>query len=493
VSVVALTREVADPLLAHVTGARWFGGKGRRTTLVGVTPLPWLTPLPDYLDAAGPAVRLEVVEIAYPDGTTDHEPAADAGGEDEDDDREVATATTPDGPLETGPRELYQVAIAYRPAPQADLQQAEIGRWTDPELGAVVAYDATQDPEASAVLLRSLLAEDRLTAADAEVGFHLSAAQGLTADLVPSVFRGQQSNTSVMFGDVAMLKLFRRLELGRNLDIEVHDALSRTAMADVARLFGWADASWTRTDPATGETTTVSADLAMVVEKLAEATDGWDLALDALRAGESFADEARALGAALAETHTALRTAFPTGEQPGSDVAQVMRDRLAAAGAVAAQLKPYVEPLHEVFGALAGRDLDVQRVHGDFHLGQTLHTPTGWKIIDFEGEPVKTLVERAAPDSVWRDIAGMLRSFGYAAASVPGPDSQAWAAACRHAFLTGYAGGDLDPADAATLRAYEADKAVYEVVYEVRNRPEWIAIPLGAVADLAGSSKSTKE
>jgi maltokinase len=261
----------------------------------------------------------------------------------------------------------------------------------------------------------------------------------------------------------------------------------------VARLFGWAEASWTRTDPATGETGTVSADLAMMVEKLAQATDGWDLALDALTAGRSFTDEARALGAALAETHAALRTAFPTGRQPGSDVAQVMGDRLTAARGIAAQLEPYVEPLQQVFGALAGSDLDVQRVHGDFHLGQTLHTPGGWKIIDFEGEPVKTLAERAAPDSVWRDIAGMLRSFGYAAASVPGPDSEAWAAGCRQAFLEGYAGGELSGDDAATLRAYEADKAVYEVVYEVRNRPEWIAIPLGAVADLASSSKSTKE
>jgi maltokinase len=493
-SVVALTREVADQLLAHVTGARWFGGKGRRTTLVGVTPLPWLTSLPEYLDGgAGPAVRMEVVELAHPDGPVDDEPAGDLDGDASDDDRDRVPATIPDGPLETAPRELYQMAVAYRPAPQADLQQAEIGRWTDAELGPVVAYDATQDPQASAVLLRSLLAEDRLRTPDAEVGFHLSGAQGLTADLVPAVFRGQQSNTSVMFGDVAMLKLFRRLELGRNLDIEVHDALSRTGMADVARLFGWAEASWTRTDPATGETGTVSADLAMVVEKLAHATDGWDLALDALRGGRGFTEEARALGAALAETHAALRSAFPTDQQPGTEVAQVMRDRLAAARAVAAQLDPYVEPLHGVFAALAGSDLDVQRVHGDFHLGQTLHTPTGWKIIDFEGEPVKTLAERAAPDSVWRDIAGMLRSFDYAAASVPGPDSEAWATACRQAFLAGYAGGELSRDDVARLRAYEADKAVYEVVYEVRNRPEWIAIPLGAVADLAGSSKLTKE
>jgi maltokinase len=132
----------------------------------------------------------------------------------------------------------------------------------------------------------------------------------------------------------------------------------------------------------------------------------------------------------------------------------------------------------------------VQRVHGDFHLGQTLHTTRGWKIIDFEGEPAKSLAERAAPDSVWRDIAGMLRSFGYAAASVPGPGSAEWAAECRSAFLNGYTGGSLQPADAATLRAYEADKAVYEVIYEVRNRPDWVDIPLTAIAALTGSGIS---
>jgi maltokinase len=124
-------------------------------------------------------------------------------------------------------------------------------------------------------------------------------------------------------------------------------------------------------------------------------------------------------------------------------------------------------------------------VHGDFHLGQTLHTPTGWKIIDFEGEPAKSMAERVAPDSIWRDIAGMLRSFDYAAATVPGPDSAAWSAACREAFLKGYAGGDLDPDAEAPLRAYEAEKAIYEVGYEVRNRPDWVAIPLGAIAGLA--------
>ena len=133
-------------------------------------------------------------------------------------------------------------------------------------------------------------------------------------------------------------------------------------------------------------------------------------------------------------------------------------------------------------------------MHGDFHLGQTLHTPDGWKIIDFEGEPAKTMAERVAPDSGWRDVAGMLRSFDYAAASVPGPDSAGWAEECRAAFLRGYAGGDLDPQQAAAVRAYEADKAIYEVIYEVRNRPDWVAIPLGAVATLAQTElESTKE
>ena len=116
-------------------------------------------------------------------------------------------------------------------------------------------------------------------------------------------------------------------------------------------------------------------------------------------------------------------------------------------------------------------------MHGDFHLGQTLHTPEGWKIIDFEGEPAKSMAERLAPDSAWRDVAGMLRSFDYAAASVPGPDSATWLAECRRAFLHGYAGGDLSEADSAIVRAYEADKAIYEVVYEVRNRPDWVGDP----------------
>ena len=203
----------------------------------------------------------------------------------------------------------------------------------------------------------------------------------------------------------------------------------------------------------------------MMVEKLSDAVDGWQLALDRLRADEPTSRgpaEAAALGISAGRD--------PRGPARGlSDLSGARRGHHGDGdeGTAAADRDHRPGPdslrnegLNRCFDALTDRTLDTQRVHGDFHLGQTLHTPTGWKIIDFEGEPAKSMAERVAPDSIWRDIAGMLRSFDYAAASVPGPDSAAWAAACREAFLKGYAGGDLDPdaeAPAARLRGGEGD------------------------------------
>jgi maltokinase len=191
------------------------------------------------------------------------------------------------------------------------------------------------------------------------------------------------------------------------------------------------------------------------------------------------------LGHALAAVHQSLRTHFPTAVLEGDQLVSVMSQRLDAAVAVVPRLGDHLAGLRATFGALAGRRLPVPRVHGDFHLGQTLHTPQGWKIIDFEGEPAKTLAERVRPDSIWRDIAGALRSFDYAAAHRQDAYGAEWARDCREAFLAGY-GADLsDPATAAMVRAYEADKAIYEVVYEARNRPDWVQIPLSAIAALA--------
>jgi maltokinase len=440
-----LPAEAVQPLMAAVSGARWFAGKGRLPELRSFTPLPWLASGED----GTPQVRLAVLEVGYAEG-----PGV----------------------------EHYQLALVHRRASRPG-PEGLAPLYRD---GEADVYDATQDPEAAAVLLDALLEERSVSDETGAVRFHLRDGGPLHSDLPAQVFRGQQSNTSVMFGDVAMVKLFRRLELGRNLDIEVHAALGDAGNADVARLFGWAEATWTRDGEVLG------ADLMMCVEKLADAEDGWDLALDALRADRPFTEHAAALGRALAETHAALRTAFGTGGQPGSAVAAVMEARLEAATAVAPALEPYGPGLRTRFAALGAGDLAVQRVHGDFHLGQTLRTPTGWKIIDFEGEPAKSLAERVAPDTVWRDVAGMLRSFDYAAASVLSSGSAAWRDACRTAFLDGYTSGStLSTDDASALAAYEADKAVYEVVYEVRNRPDWVSIPLGALAVLAGPTDAT--
>ncbi|GAA2105701.1 phosphotransferase [Microlunatus panaciterrae] len=439
-------------LLSYVTEARWFGGKGRSAELTGVSALPWLTEAGSW-----PAVRVEIVEINY---------LAD-----------TATGSA----AESGPSEFYQIPVSYRPAPHPDWHFAEIWRIDDPELGPVVGYDAVYDPQACQLLLAQLLRQARSHDGETSTSFHLTDRGALTGTEEPEVFAGQQSNTSIMFGQLAMLKVFRRLELGHNLDIEVHEALSRDGIADVAKLFGWFEGSWRQGD------TEVTADLGMLVERFKQAEDGWGLALDSLSERKEFATEAAALGRALAEIHGALRTSFPTGQLTGAAVAATMAERVHRAAAIAAPLRDLVPGLLRCFDALAGQQLSVQRVHGDFHLGQTLRTPDGWKIIDFEGEPAKTLAERSAPDSVWRDVAGMLRSFDYAAASVPGAAGAEWAAACRSAFLEGYT-GRLSPEELIMLQAYEADKAVYEVIYEVRNRPDWVNIPLAAVAAIANSS-----
>jgi maltokinase len=168
------------------------------------------------------------------------------------------------------------------------------------------------------------------------------------------------------------------------------------------------------------------------------------------------------------------------------------------------QLVPYAGRLSEAFDAFAElqEPLMVQRVHGDYHLGQVMRTETGWMLLDFEGEPAKSLEERRQPAHPLRDVAGMLRSYDYAARhllingkAVSGnPDqlefrAHEWAERNRAAFCRGYAdAGGVDPAaHEQIIRAFEFDKAVYEVMYEARNRPSWLHIPLGSIAALSAS------
>ena len=359
------------------------------------------------------------------------------------------------------------------------LQHAEIGRQTVDDLGPVIAYDAAQDPEACALIWGLLLAGAEASDREAEVSFRRTAVDGLDPSATPVPFTGQQSNTSVMFGDVAMIKFFRRIELGPNLDIEVHDALARGGVDDVARLYGWTRARWLQ------DGTPVEADLAMAVEKLA--------------AGRGRLGSGPGLAAGRRRLRRGRRPARPgPGRDPRGAPRRLpdrrgRRDRHRGDHERPARPPPpWSRPalndltpgLQAAFAKVGDGRLATQRVHGDFHLGQTLKTPQGWKIIDFEGEPAKTMAERLAPDSPWRDVAGMLRSFDYAAATVPGPGAARWLDSAREAFLTAYADGPLTESQLAILQAYVADKAVYELVYEVRNRPDWTAIPLGAIRTL---------
>ena len=178
-----------------------------------------------------------------------------------------------------------------------------------------------------------------------------------------------------------------------------------------------------------------------------------------------------------------------------------MTGRLDAALEVVPELAPHADQLRELFDAVGAITSDTaQRVHGDLHLGQTLRTAKGWKIVDFEGEPAKPLAERVVPDSPWRDVAGMLRSFDYAprvaamTAAATGDDGSEqrafraaeWSARNQAAFLEAYAGRELTADEQTLLAAYVADKAVYECVYEARNRPTWLSIPMAALSQPMG-------
>jgi maltokinase len=203
--------------------------------------------------------------------------------------------------------------------------------------------------------------------------------------------------------------------------------------------------------------------------------------------------------------HADLAAHFPVEQRDAAaldELAGAMEGRLTAALDVVPDLARHEPRLRETYGRLRGLGrIEVQQVHGDLHLGQTLRTVKGWKIVDFEGEPAKPLAERLKPDSVWRDVAGMIRSFDYAPRVVamtgagidPGPETEQrnyraseWSARNRAAFLDAYGTQrqeELGDAAQVLLDAYLADKVVYEAVYEARNRPGWLSIPLAALGE----------
>ncbi len=271
---------------------------------------------------------------------------------------------------------------------------------------------------------------------------------------------GEQSNTSLIV-DGQMVKVFRRLEAGLNPDVEL---LSRIAdCPNVAPVRGWV------TETIDGEEHT----LAMVQDFVPDADDGWRYALGFATHNAPFGAEASLLGEATRAVHEALADAFEVGVgKPG--LTRSLENLVARAPV----LGEFEAAAREVYDSL-GEEVPVQRVHGDLHLGQVLRTSDTYVLIDFEGEPARPLAERRRPDSPLRDVAGILRSLDYAA-HVAGATPE-WAEAAGDAFLEGYGIGR-----SRLLDAYVLDKALYEVVYELDNRPDWVHIPLAAVKRILG-------
>jgi maltokinase len=442
--------------------------------------------------------------------------------------------------------DYYQVLVGLRRELPDRLRHVMIGQLGDGR----TAYDALHDADLTKPLLAGI-------AAGTETGtLQMHAVPGARFDtgLDSLVLGSEQSNTSLVYGEESILKVFRRLSPGPNPDLEVTTALARLGSSQVAEPLGWIE---TRLEG-------VPTSLAILSRYLRLATDGWTLAATSVRdlyaavteaaasdtrdtqatespespssapggrrgitplgdtsfpsgrgvrgvappgdnsvhagdVGGDFAGESRRLGIATAQVHGDLAAAFGTDELGTSAVGELterMYRKLDLAVAAVPELAKHADMISDAYSELAklSGPFPVQRVHGDYHLGQVLRTESGWVVLDFEGEPATPLAQRRARSSPLRDVAGMLRSFDYAARHqlIGHPGQAALSGAARDwvrrnasAFCAGYAeAGGLDPvANHVLLRALQLDKAVYEVLYEARHRPSWLPIPLDSLAE----------
>jgi maltokinase len=370
--------------------------------------------------------------------------------------------------------DCYQLLLGVREHPSPRLGRAVIGQVQDGPLAGRTVYDALHDPRTAQLLLERL----RHPGKAGPLRFEADPSRPVPGGLAPRLLDAEQSNSSLIYGDEFILKLFRRIQPGVNPDLEVPDALARQGCGRVP-----APVAWMRT------THPYEATLGVLQPFLNDASDGWTLSLNALASGDDFTLQAHELGQAMADVHLALADAFPSGA-PGENgrTAAAMTERLTAAAHCVPALQPFVPGLRAAFAALSTCDSGppAQRIHGDLHLGQVLRAGRDWFVIDFEGEPSRPLSERRSAHSPVRDIAGMLRSFDYAARQRR-PWRPEWARRCREAFCAGYAArAGWDPRKKhGLLRAYETDRAVYEVLYEARHRPDWLPVPMAAIERLA--------
>ncbi len=436
-------------LIEYVTSRRWYGAKSR--TVAHSQLLDSVV-----LRTEEPHFALALVEMRY----------------------------------ETGAHDIYQLVYALR----------------DDRL----EVDALDDPAAARELVHAMRSGLTLQGVEGVIEFRpVEGFAGLGRELSDARSVGaEQSNTSIVFDDELILKVFRRLEAGINPELEMLRFLTEHGFSNVAALGGWYAYSG---GP-------LGATLGILQQFVPDGLDGWGLALDELcTAPERFGGRLHRLGEVTGEMHTVLAS------DPNDPAFAPETPSVEALALLTATVDEEIERVFlslpeddERLAPIAGRGEEVReqlrmlayagstgmaiRTHGDYHLGQTLwsgaRAPQGdWVILDFEGEPARSLTDRRRKRSPLRDVAGMLRSFAYVASAVEllrgSKAPEGWEETARGQFLEGYV-ATVDPALLPSghgaierlLAVYELEKAVYELQYELDNRPEWVGIPVAGIQRL---------
>jgi maltose alpha-D-glucosyltransferase / alpha-amylase len=490
---------------------RWFGGKAR--TIASARFVDWVT----LRRGAHPAF-LSIVEVHYRDGGRDH----------------------------------YALPLAMASGPESEsiVQQhgnALVARITGARKGLL--YDGLFDDGLCADLLelmrqrRDIQMRYGRIVGTAQPALEPTATDGSLAP--PAGRNTEQSNTSVLFGWQLIMKMFRRLEAGVNPDVEVGAFLTSRGFSRVPPLLGTIDY-----EHGSAERTSV----VMLQRFVSNQGNAWDVTLEelgryfdrvkGLPAAESesesetavigaYLSRAELLGRRTGELHLALASATPEEEATFvpeiytvADVAATARRMREQTTAQLKLLESALPRLDERQRQLAIELLDRRqevlqqfdalkqirsagariRCHGDYHLGQVLIAEADIVILDFEGEPARSVAERRQKCSPLRDVAGMLRSFSYAALTGLGvatrtrpedaerlsPWVRRWesqvTSAFRNAYVTATLNTSLVPRSAedfdVLLRAFIVEKAVYELAYELNNRPDWAHIPLIGLLNL---------
>jgi maltokinase len=428
-------------LIDHIVEQRWFGSKAREVIAARAVDAV----------ALSPELTLLLVEVRFPEGTHD----------------------------------VYQVLAG---SPQGEEGWSD--GFSDPRLVRELVHQirtgATRQAEEGTVDFRTI-------EGFAELGRELQRVEIVTSE---------QSNTSVVFDEELILKAFRRLEAGVNPELEMLRFLTEHGFGNIASLAGWYAYSGRPLD----------ATLGILQRYVRDAVNGWDLALDELGAApEEFLGRLHRLGEVTAEMHNVLASA---AADPAFAPEETSAESL---GLLTATVDEEIQRVFlelgddEALEPIVGRREDVReqlrllshfgavgrviRHHGDFHLGQTLWADGDWVLIDFEGEPARSLPERRRKRSPLRDVAGMLRSFAYVASALEilrGSEAPpGWEERAREEFLDGYL-GYVDPkllpagreAIERLIAIFELEKAVYELRYELNNRPEWVRIPVAGIVRL---------